>query len=221
MITITNSVFDAQGADRKAKVYGITLSGSEDVTIKDCTFKNQGYSAILNNCAGSVLVEDCDFECDTMYNPIEGSQSVDNGDVVVKRCAFNGAPGNNYINFYQVAEGSNHHVEDCTFAPTVDNNVIRISNRTSASTNVEVKDCQYNFAEGEATEYTGFLLCQDYTNKNGVKQDFTKVRVTLDNVLCDGEKVTKDGAAKGSIFYVYEDGAGIITGTNDPVVIVK
>ena len=48
MITINNSVFDAKGADKKAKVYGITLNGSEDITISGCEFKNMGYSSILN-----------------------------------------------------------------------------------------------------------------------------------------------------------------------------
>lgn len=221
MITILNSVFDAQGADKKATVYGVTLAGAEDVTISGCTFKNQGYSGILNNCSGAVRVEDCVFECDNIYSPIEGSQAVDNGDVVVTGCEFKGAPGNNYVNFYQFADGSRHTISNCKFNPTVDNNVIRISNRKSAAARFEVKDCEYTFAEGAPTEYTGFILCQDYTSKSGTKQDFTKVEIELDNVVCDGAKVTADGAAKGSIFYVYEDGKGIITGENDPVISFK
>lgn len=221
MITIANSVFDVQGASNKDKVFGITLSGAEDVVIKDCTFANQGYSAILNNCTGNVTVEDCVFECEKIYNPIEGSQSVDNGNVVVKGCQFKGAPGNNYVNFYQMAANAKNEISNCAFAPTVDNNIIRISNRTSAPVKFVVKDCEYNFAAGEATDYTGFVLCQDYTNKSGVKQDFTCVSMDIVNVMCDGVKMTKEGAAKGSIFYVYEDGKGIITGENDPVINVR
>lgn len=76
MITINNSIFDAQGASIKDKVYGITLSGNEDITISGCTFKNQGYASILNNCAGDVTVENCKFETSKVYNPIEGSQTV-------------------------------------------------------------------------------------------------------------------------------------------------
>lgn len=221
MITIMNSVFDAQGADKKAKVYGITLSGAEDVVIENCEFSNMGYASVLNHCAGDVTIKGCTFNCDNVYNPIEGSQSVSNGNVVVKDCHFVGAPGNNYVNFYQVKDGSKHEISGCDFQPTVDNNVVRISNRTSAAIDLLVKDCKYDFNDEAATDYTGFLLCQDYTNKSGVKQDFTKVSVELDNVLCDGVKVTADGAVKGCVYYVYEDGAGIITGTNDPVVIVK
>lgn len=222
MITITNSVFDAKGEDKKAKVFGITLSGSEDVTLKDCAFKNTGYAGILNNCTGKVVVEDCSFECDNIYNPIEGGQSVDNGDVVVKGCSFTGTPGNNFINFYQFADGSKHEVIGCNFTPTTDNNVIRISNRESAKADFLVKDCEYTFTSGEPSAYTGFLLCQDYTNKSGKKQDFTGIKVTLDNVKCNGDVITADGASEGCVYYVYTDGTGIITGQdNDPVVIIK
>lgn len=222
MITINNSIFDAKGANKKDWVYGITLKGSEDVTIKDCEFKNMGYSSIANHSTGAVTVEDCIFNCADVYNPIEGSQQVANGNLIVKNCEFKGAPGNNYINFYQFKDGSKHVIEGCKFNPTVDNNIVRVSNRTNAAMEVLVKDCAYDFAAGEPTAYTNFLLCQDYTNKSGVQQDFTKVKVILDNVACDGVKIGEEGPVKGGLFYVYEDGVGLITGLeNDPVVIVK
>lgn len=222
MITFINSVFNAQGTGPKDnKTPGVILKGSEDVLIKDCTFASTGYSAIYNNCSGNVVIDNCVFDCAKNYNPIEGSQSIDNGNVTVKNCVFNGKPGNNFINFYQFADGSEHLISNCSFNPSVDNNVVRVSNRTSAATKIVVEDCKYNFLPGEATDYTGFMLLQDYTNKSGTKQDFSKVFVELRNVDCDGKKVTADGAVKGSIYYVYEDGAGIITGTNDPAIIIK
>lgn len=221
MITINNSVFNAQGASVKDKVYGITLNGAEDVLLENCSFANKGYSAVLNHCTGNVVINGCVFNCDDVYNPIEGSQTVDNGNVVVKNCEFVGKPGNNFINFYQVADGSQHLVEGCTFNPSVDNNIIRISNRKSAAMEVTVKDCAYTYLPGEATEYTGFVLCQDYTKKSGVPQDFSKTVVNIDNVTCEGEKITEAGAAKGCVYYVYQDGVGIITGENDPVVNIK
>lgn len=221
MITISNSIFDAQGESKKDNVFGITLNGVEDVLIENCSFKNQGYAAIKNDCKGNVSVENCEFICNNIYNPIEGSQSVDNGNVSVKNCVFSGAPGNNYINFYQMAKGSRHEISNCTFAPTVDNNIIRFSNRTSADMKCVIKDCQYNFASGDASEHTGFILCQDYTNKSGIKQDFTKMVIDIENVKCNGVKLDENGAIEGSVYYVYEDGAGIITGANDPVVNIK
>jgi hypothetical protein len=54
---------------------------------------------------------------------------------------------------------------------------------------------------GQADEWTGFILCQDYTNRSGVKQDFSKYQVNIDNLTRPEE---------GSLIYVYEDGQGII-----------
>lgn len=222
MITILNSVFDAQGANAKDKVFGVTLSGSENILIKDCKFINQGYSSILNESTGNVSIENCEFDCSKVYNPIEGSQKVNNGNVIIKDCKFVGKPGNNFVNFYQVANNSQHLISGCEFNPSVDNNVVRISNRTSATMNLKVENCKYDFLPGEASDYTGFLLCQDYTSKSGVKQDFSRTVVELNNVVCNGEKVTSEGATMGKVFYVYEDGAGLITGLgNDPVIVIK
>lgn len=223
MIIISNSKFDVKGADKKAGVYGLELHGSENVLIENCIFENMGYSSILNESTGDVKVAGCEFICKDVYNPIEGSQKVDNGNVEVADCKFIGAPGNNYINFYQFAPKSEHKIVGCSFEPSVDNNIIRISNRTSAPASFLVQNCAYNFAEGEPTDYTNFLLCQDYTSKSGVKQDFTHCEVVLDNVKCNGIAL-EDGVAPavGGVFYVYEDGKGIISGLeNDPVVVIK
>lgn len=215
MITFENVKFDAQGANKKDSVFALTLSGKEDVEIKNCEFANMGYSAIKNDCAGSVRVADCVFNCENVYNPIEGSQSIRTGNLNVEGCEFKGAPGNNYINVYNMAEGAVHTIKGCSFEPTVDNNMLRISNRASANGVFNVADCEVAYVEGEPTDYTAFLICQDYTNKSGVKQDFTGCVVSFDNVKVDGAPLTADGR----VFYVYEDGKGIITGEgNDPVV---
>lgn len=216
MICFENVKFDAQGADKKAKVYGITLSGAEDIQIKNCEFSNMGYASILNNASGEVVVSGCKFACDNVYNPIEGSQSVRTGNLLVENCEFKGAPGNNYVNTYSTEDGAVITIKGCSFEPTVDNNIVRISNRTNAKLNVNVSDCEYTYAAGEPTDYTAFLICQDYTNKNGVKQDFTSCTVSFNNVRCNGELLNKDSER---IFYVYEDGKGLITGEgNDPVI---
>lgn len=72
MITISNSIFEAKGKNKKDKVYGIILNGSESVTIENCEFKNIGYSSILNHCMGDVTIKGCKFHCENIYNPIEG-----------------------------------------------------------------------------------------------------------------------------------------------------
>lgn len=215
MITFENVKFDAQGTNKKDKVFALTLAGDEAIEIKNCAFVNLGYSSILNNSTADVTISDCTFDCSNVYNPIEGSQSVNNGNVTVENCEFKGVPGNNFINFYQFKNGSKHEIRRCSFEPEVGNNIVRISNRLSANADFNVVDCEYNYAAGEPTEYTAFLICQDYTNKNGVKQDFTGCTISFENVKCDGVELD----AEGRVFYVYEDGKGIITGTdNDPVI---
>lgn len=208
MLKFEGCTFSAAGANKSAQVFGLTITGSEDVAVKNCTFDGTGYAAILNKGTGALTVEECEFVCGNIKNPIEGGQSVDNGNVTIDSCNFVGAPGNNFINFYSVADGSVHTIKNCKFAGTTDNNVVRLSNKTNNSATFNISDCEYKFISGAVTEWTGFILCQDYTNVNGVKQDFSKYRVNIDNLVRPEE---------GSLIYVYEDNEGIIV-TNYPVV---
>lgn len=219
MITFENVKFDAQGSSKKDTAgIALKLSGAEDITIKNCEFANMGYSAIKNDATGSVNIIGCKFDCADVYNPIEGSQSVDNGDMLIEGCEFKGQAGNNYANAYQFKNGMKYEIRNCTFEPGVGNNMLRISNRTSAKADFFVKDCAYAYPEGEAySEYTAFLICQDYTNKSGVKQDFTNCTVSFENVKCNGEMLN---AESENVYYVYEDGKGLITGEdNDPKIV--
>ena len=210
MLKFEDCTFSAAGANKKDKVYGLTINGAEDVTINNCVFDGIGYSAILNKGTGALTVDHSKFHCDNIYNPIEGSQVTDNGNVTVTDCIFDGVPGNNFISFYQVAEGTTHTVENCKFAGATNNNIVRLSNRTNAAAIFNINNCSYKYVSGRADDYTGFMLCQDYTNKNGVKEDFSKYQVNINNLDRPGE---------GSLVYVYEDGEGIIV-TNYPVVYV-
>jgi len=219
MIEIKNSVFSAQGANKKDSVYGLTLSGVEDILVENCEFSNIGYSSILNNASANVTIKDCTFNCANVYNPIEGTQSLDNGNVTVEGCEFIGIPGNNMINFYQFKEGSHHVVKDCTFEPTVDNNIVRISNRGSHAASFLFKNCSYNYPTGSVpTAYTAFLICQDYTKKEGALQDFSKCSVEFNSVKRGNEVLN---ANSDYVYYTFENGRGVITGENDPVVSYK
>lgn len=210
MLKFEGCTFSAAGATKRDKIYGLNISGAEDVVVRDCFFDGTGYAGILNQGTGTLTVEGTDFYCDNLYNPIEGSQTVDNGNVTVEDCHFTGVPGNNFINFYRVAEGSIHTVKNCKFAGATNNNIVRLSNRTNAAATFNINDCAYEYVSGKVDEWTGFILCQDYTNKNGIKQDFSKYTVNIINL---------DRPEEGSLVYVYEDGEGIIV-TNYPVVTV-
>lgn len=208
MLKFEGCTFSAAGVNKKDKVYGLTINGTEDVTINNCVFDGIGYSAILNKGTGTLTIDHSKFHCGNIYNPIEGSQVTDNGSVTVTDCTFDGVPGNNFISFYQVAEGSVHTIKDCKFAGATNNNIIRLSNKKSATATFNISNCSYKYVSGKADEWTGFILCQDYTNVNGVKQDFSKYRINIDNLV---------RPAEGSLVYVYEDNEGIIV-TNYPVV---
>lgn len=210
MLKFEGCTFSAAGANKKDKVYGLTINGAEDVTINNCVFDGTGYSAILNKGTGALTVDHSEFHCDNIYNPIEGGQTTDNGNVTVTDCIFDGVPGNNFISFYQVADESVHIIKNCKFAGATNNNVIRLSNKTNSTAIFNVINCSYKYVSGVANDYTGFILCQDYTNRNGVKQDFSKYTVNITNLTRPEE---------GSLVYVYEDGADIIV-SNYPAVTV-
>lgn len=208
MLKFEGCTFNAAGANNKAKVYGLTILGDEDVVINDCVFESTGYAALLNQGTGTLTVKDTEFHCANNYNVIEGGQTMFNGDVTIEDCDFTGSLRNNFINFYQVADGSTHTIKGCTFAGGYNNNVIRLSNKENTTAIFNVSDCSYTFNGGTPDEYTGFILCQDYTNRSGNKQDFTKYTVNINNLTRPQE---------GSLVYVYDDGEGIIV-TNYPVV---
>ena len=208
MLKFEGCTFSAMGTDKNAKVFGLTVNGAEDVFIKNCDFNGTGYSALLNKGTGSLTVEDCTFECENIKNPIEGGQTTNNGNVTVENCTFNGVPGNNFINFYQVANDSVHTIKDCKFHGGTGNNILRISNKNNANAIFNIDNCAYEFVSGKANEWTGFILFQDYTNRTGSKQEFNRYVVNI---------TALDRPEEGSLFYVYDDGEGVIT-TNDPYV---
>lgn len=210
MLKFEDCTFSAAGANKKDKVYGLTINGAEDVIINNCAFDGTGYAAILNKGTGALTVDHSEFHCDNIYNPIEGGQTTDNGNVTVTDCVFDGVPGNNFISFYQVADGSVHVIKNCKFAGATNNNIIRLSNKTNATATFNISDCSYKYVSGQADDYTGFILCQDYTNRSGVKEDFSKYQVNI---------TALDRPEEGSLVYVYEDGQGIIV-TNYPAVTV-
>jgi len=206
MLKFEGCTFSATGENKNSKVYGLTVTGAEDVEIKNCAFNGTGYSALLNKGTGTLTVKDCEFSCGNIKNPIEGGQDAENGDITIDNCIFTGIPGNNFINIYNVALGSNHTVKNCKFHGGANNNIIRLSNKNNTVAFFHVENCMYEFTSGKISEYSGFLLCQDYTNKTGTKQEFGYYTIDITNLIRPKE---------GSLFYVYDDSEGIIT-TNDP-----
>lgn len=203
MLKFSGCTFSAAGADRKAQVYGLKITGTEDVSIEQCTFNGTGYSALLNKTTGNVEVKDSTFECGNLYNPIEGTQTEDQGNLTVENCNFTGVPGNNFISFYRVADNTVHTIKNCKFRGASNNNIIRLSNRNNFSATFNVEDIDYDFVSGTPDEYSGMILCQDYTARSGVPQNFSLYTVNLKDIK---------GPENIQYLYVYQDGEGIISG---------
>lgn len=225
MIEIKNCVFDSQDTAttlKKCTTHGLVLNGTEDILVENCEFRNRGYSAINVNAEGAVVIKDCTFECGNIYNPIEGGQSgAGNSRVSIVNNTFNGQSGNNYINFYRFQEGAVIELKDNKFpAVSSDSEVIRVSNSTSAKVTYNVDSDEFAYIDSSVGAYTSYIMCQDYSAKNGVVQDFGKVTFNLHNVKCNGEVMSADSVAQGKLTFTYQDGTGIIP-TNQPVINFK
>lgn len=219
-----NCEFAAKGTNAKDKVFGIEVTGDAKLSVKESKFNNTGYSAVHMCSTGDVVLEDNKFNCVNVYNPVEGAVGTGSTkNVSLKRNAFNGVCGNNYVNLYKMEEGSQIKLEGNEFnGISADAEVIRISNPNNAHVNFEIANDSYTIKDENPTDWTAYILCQDYTRKSGNPQDFTKVNVDVDSVLCNGKKLTQEGPCMGELYIVFDDEQGVLTGQgNDPVVIVK
>lgn len=213
--------FAAQGADKKAKVFGVEVKDGASLTIKDSKFANMGYSAIHMCSNGNVLLERNMFECANVYNPIEGAVSEGaTKDIVMRDCEFNGVCGNNYFNLYRMEEGAEVLLENNKFVGSANSEIIRISNPLNVHAHISASNEEYTFIDPESeSEYTSYIMCQDYTAKNGNPQDFTKVSIDMKNIKCNGERIVEKPVC-GVVSFTYEDGKGIID-NNAPVINIK
>ena len=212
------------GTTAKEKgVHGLTINGSAHVDVQNCEFANKGYSAIYMNSTGIINIENNKFDCTGVYNPIEGGSSASNAKLVevnIKGNVFDGQCGNNYINFYHMEDGAIVNIEDnLVDNASSESEILRLSNLSSAEAVFNVKNNNYRFADSNETDYTAFIMCQDYTAKSGKPQDFSKYVVNIEGLKCNNAKV-EEKPVQGKLFFVYQDGAGIIE-TNDPQIILR
>lgn len=240
MINIVNSIFDmpvtvsgnadvcftgcefaATGSNKKDTTsLGLKIIDQASANVKNSVFNSTGYSAIGVQTSGEVNIENNEFHCANNYNPIEGTVSTGSevDKVTIKGNSFDGQCGNNYINFYKVKEGCSVLIEGNNFKEvSSDSEILRLSNPNNNHATFNVVNNNYNFDNDEVTDYTAFLMCQDYTAKSGNPQDFSKFTVNFENLVCNDKAVTKDFIAQGKLFFVYEDNKGIIE-DNNPVI---
>lgn len=215
--------FEVRGSSKKDPVsIGLTIregvpEGS--VKVRNCEFANMGYSAIAIRSGSHVEIDTCKFDCTDVYNPIEGSVSMQNAavaDVVIKNNILSGVCGNNYINFYNMADGGHVEIRGnriTGMGPSAE--MLRLSNPANVTATFDVIDNSYAFGSPEVDEWAAFMLCQDYT-KGGV-QDFSKYTINIENLTCNGTPVEDGQPVVGKLCIVYDDEKGVIE-DNNPVI---
>lgn len=221
-----NCVFAVKGSGKKDNTTpGVKVVGDANLTVRNSVFKSTGYQAAMIGTSGKVVLEDNVFNCEGNYNPIEGTVSAGSAsnDVTIKNNIFNGVCGNNYINFYKMQDGAIVNIEGNQFTGvSVDSEILRLSNVDNTSATFNVVNNNYTFNDGVATDYTSFIMCQDFTAKNDNPQDFTKYTINIENLECNAQKVTENKVPFGKLLFVYQDGKGILAdGENTPTVNLK
>lgn len=224
-VTIDNVVLTSQGTSNKDNTPIIKVTGEQPFTFINSTVRGTGRNPVLVKTGGEVVISGCTFSCENqnIYNVVEFSISAD-ADItkaVVKNNIFNGPFKNNCINFYNVAEGAEIDIEDNVFTDIdVSSNCIRLSNPRNATATFNVKNNTYKFNGRSATQWTSFILLEDYAEV-GEKQDFSKYTINIENLYRGSKKLTSvtSDSALDRVVLVYDDQDGILAdGVNDPIV---
>ena len=183
----------------------------------------QGNAQISINTDEYVSISDCTFGANG-YNSLEiGLSNTTPKSVTINNCVFNGNLSNNAINIFAQTDKAVITISNCTFENV--SNVLRISNRTNTSATFTFVNCTFNKWES-GSEYTGAILCQDYTNTSAeacVEANlFAPEKIKINFVNCigpDGNKIVgssnpADYSGSGNdnqLVYVYcNKGGGVV-----------
>ena len=235
-LSTENEVYD--GSNKVLKNGTLTVTAN-NVTVKNLTFGdgallnvNTAGSFTLTNCTfnsttyvrtpvtlnvGSATVTGNTFAgtqangAPSYYNAIEFAVSYGNklSSATLSDNKFEAAISNNYFSTYYYANSATITVEnnDIKLANR-GSNAIRISNVTNSDVTFNLRNNTYSYVDNQS-DYEGFILLQDFTNKNGTKQEFSKVTINISNLTSPSDA--------NRLFYVWEDNVGIIS-NNNPVI---
>lgn len=216
-------VIPAAGIDSNDKNPVVKVTGDQPFTLVNSTVEGTGRNPILVKTSGKVVISGNTFGCEeqNIYNMIEFSISndADVTSVTIEGNTFKGPFKNNCVSLYNLAEGAEVNIKGNQFTDIdVNNNPIRISNPKNVNATFNIADNTYKYNGRSATEWTGFILLQDYA-KAGEKQDFSKFTINISNLYRGSKKLTSNGEGLDRVFYVYDDQDGILaSGVNDPIV---
>lgn len=139
------------------EVKGLAISGDFP--------KAQGGNAVVKiNESDYIVFRDMTFNSNDVYNGIEiglNSSKLPKY-VLFDNCKFEGTFTNNPILVFGTADDAIINIQNCSFDKV--SNILRLSNKANTKCVVNISNCSVNQLETNP-EYTGAILCQDYTSK--------------------------------------------------------
>ena len=170
----------------------LTLNASSDVEVKNTVIsgdfpKASGNAVVKVNNADYVVFKDMTFDA-TLYNAVEIglSGSVLPKGVLFDNCKFLGKFTNNAISVFATQDNCVININNCEFQEV--SNPLRLSNRTNVKCTVNITNCKFDKWESNP-EYTGIVICQDYTSTAGnvvANNLFGKDKITVNVINCVG-----------------------------------
>mgnify|MGYP003223220852 FL=1 len=139
------------------EVKGLAISGDFP--------KAQGGNAVVKiNESDYIVFRDMTFNSNDVYNGIEiglNSSKLPKY-VLFDNCKFEGTFTNNPIIVFGTADDAIINIQNCSFDKV--SNILRLSNKANTKCVVNISNCSVNQLDTNP-EYTGAILCQDYTSK--------------------------------------------------------
>lgn len=127
--------------------------------------KAQGGNAVVKiNESDYIVFRDMTFNSNDVYNGIEiglNSSKLPKY-VLFDNCKFEGTFTNNPIIVFGTADDAIINIQNCSFDKV--SNILRLSNKANTKCVVNISNCSVNQLDTNP-EYTGAILCQDYTSK--------------------------------------------------------
>lgn len=160
--------------------------------------KSTSNSVININDTENIIFKDMTFNSSDVYNGIEIGLSSDNSklpkNIIFDNCRFEGSFSNNAILIFGTQNNATITLNNCYFEKV--SNALRLSNKSNASgVTVNIINCTVDEWDSN-TLWTGFLICEDYTNTESEAQaeeanlfSPEKIKVNFINLIHNGEKV--------------------------------
>lgn len=139
------------------EVKGLAISG-------DFPKAQGGHAVVKINESDYIVFRDMTFNSNDVYNGIEiglNSSKLPKY-VLFDNCKFEGTFTNNPIVVFGTADDAIINIQNCSFDKV--SNILRLSNKANTKCVVNISNCSVNQLETNP-EYTGAILCQDYTSK--------------------------------------------------------